>query len=185
MLLSGSEDQWFALQVRTRMEPQVSTILRAKGYEEFLPTYTVKSRPFAPQALFPGYLFCRITPQACGLLVTTPGVIRVVQFGGKPAPIDPDEIYSIQLLVNSGAPLCAWDGLEVGNKVRIEQGPLRGAMGILTSFRSKQRLIITITLMMRTVSAEVDHDWVSVVSPVPMRMPVQSESKLLALKTTA
>ena len=33
MLVPGSKDQWFALQVRTRTEPQVSTILRAKGYE--------------------------------------------------------------------------------------------------------------------------------------------------------
>lgn len=186
MLISVSDNQWFALQVRTRMEPQVSTILRAKGYEEFLPTYKTR-RSGAPvdSPLFPGYLFCKITPQSCGLIVTTPGVIRIVEFGGKPAPIDPYEIKSLQLLVNSGAPISAWHGLELGDKVYIEEGPLRGAVGILTSFRTKQRLTVSITLMMRTVSAEVDHDWVTSLTPLGRHKPIERESNRLALRQSA
>ena len=87
MLIQGSEDQWFALQVRTRMEPQVSTILRAKGYEEFLPTYKVKNKLTASQALFPGYIFFRIITQSCGIIFTTPDVFLFLHFCGKPAPI--------------------------------------------------------------------------------------------------
>lgn len=186
MLVPGSKDQWFALQVRTRTEPQVSTILRAKGYEEFLPTYKARrSGTVTDSPLFPGYLFCRITSQACGLIVTTPGVIRIVEFGGKPAPIDSDEIRSLQVLVTSGAPLSAWHGLELGDRVYIEEGPLRGAVGVLTSFRAKQRLTVSITLMMRTVSAEIDHEWVTSLSPVRLRKPVQPECNTFALKQSA
>lgn len=186
MLMPGSKDQWFALQVRARTEPQVSTILRAKGYEEFLPTYKARrSGALTDSPLFPGYLFCKITSQACGLIVTTPGVIRIVEFGGRPAPIDPNEIRTLQLLVNSGAPISAWHGLELGDKVYIEEGPLRGAVGVLTSFRTKQRLTVSITLMMRTVSAEVDHEWVTCLTPLRLRKPVQPECDALALKQSA
>src|SRR5262245_44086105 len=139
------------------MEYRVSSILRAKGYEEFLPTRKVTKRRVAYQeTLFPGYLFLRVTPRACGLIVTTPGVIRIVEFGGKPAPIDPEEIRSAQLIVNSGAPVYPAQGLELGDKVFIEQGPLQGAVGIVTSFRARQRLVVSITMMMRSVAAEVD-----------------------------
>jgi transcription antitermination factor NusG len=112
-------------------------------------------------------------------------VIRIVEFGGKPAPIDPNEIRTVQLLVNSGAPISAWHGLELGDKVYIEEGPLRGAVGILTSFRTKQRLTVSITLMMRTVSAEVDHEWVTCLTPLRLRKPIQPEHKPLALKQSA
>jgi transcription antitermination factor NusG len=161
-LNQGYDKKWFALQVRTRTEHRVATMLRAKGYEDFVPTRTVKRRSLSLQLpLFPGYVFCRIDAHVSGLVVTTPGIIRIVKFGGKPAAIDPQEIVSIQLLVNSGAPTSVMQGLQPGDKICIEDGPLRGAVGILTSFRTKQRLLVSISMMMRTVVAEVDPEWVA------------------------
>ena len=166
-----STGEWFALQVRTRTEHQVATMLRFKGYEEFLPIHNVRKRSIlSPVPLFPGYVFCRINAHAYGLIVTTPGVIRVVEFGGKPAPIDPEEIRSIQLIVNSGVPISVWKGLNVGDKICIEEGPLQGVVGILASIRPK-RLLVSITMMMRTVVAEVDPEWVSAVGPALPRNP--------------
>ena len=160
------QQQWFALQVRTRMEHQVATILRSKGYEEFLPTHTVKKQQGPCNVpLFPGYVFCRVPPDTYGLIVTTPGVIRIVKFGDKPAVIDPEEIRSIQLVLLSRAPLTVIRGLSVGDKVLIEDGPLRGAMGVLSSMRSHQRLQVSIAMMMGTVVAEVEPEWVRKVAP--------------------
>lgn len=168
------QNEWFALQVRTRTEQQVAMMLRAKGYEEFLPTCSVKKNCISYDApLFPGYVFCRVNANVYGLIVTTPGVIRIVEFGGKPAPIDPEEIRSIQVLTNSGAPLCVWKGLNIGDKVRVEEGPLQGVVGILTSILPKQRLLVSISMMMRTVVVEVDPEWVKAVSPrIPRQAPI-------------
>lgn len=175
--------EWFALQVKTRTEHQVAALLRVKGYEEFLPTHNVrKKRVLSQVPLFPGYVFCRINSHAYGLIVTTPGVIRIVEFGGRPAPIDPDEIRSIQLIVNSGVPICVWKGLNVGDKIRIEEGPLRGAVGVLTSILSKQRLLVSISMMMRTVVAEVDPEWVTAVGPVALRKPPVSTKQIYTVR---
>ena len=172
MVFSEHEKSWFALQVRTRTEYRVATILRAKGYEEFLPTRNVARRKTAsPVPLFPGYVFCRLNPNVYGLIVTTPGVIRIVEFGGKPAAIDPEEIRSVQLIVNSGASVCVWKGLHPGDKVCVAEGPLRGAVGILVAIRPKHRLLVSITMMMRTVMAEIDPEWVAAVEPVASRKP--------------
>jgi len=179
------QSEWFALQVRTRAEHQVAMMLRAKGYEEFLPTHSVKKKRVSyDEPLFPGYVFCRVSTHVYGLIVTTPGVIRIVEFGGKPAPIDPEEIRSIQVITNSQAPLCVWKGLNVGDKVRVEEGPLQGVVGTLTSILSKQRLLVSIGMMMRTVVAEVDPEWVKVVSPrVPRNAPADCCTR--ALRHTA
>ena len=174
--------QWFALQVRTRTEQQVATMLRWKGYEEFLPTHSVKKKNVSLQVpLFPGYIFCKVSAHAYGLIVTTPGVIRVVEFGGKPAPVDPEEIRSLQLIIGAGVSISVWKGLNVGDKVRIEQGPLQGAVGILASMRPKQRLLVSISMMMRTVVAEVNPEWVTTVD----RKPALSVQPLQALRQIA
>jgi transcription antitermination factor NusG len=165
-------EEWFALQVRTGAERQVATTLRAKGYEEFLPLWTVTRKSVSSlMPLFPGYLFCQINPHAQGLIVTTPGVIRILAFGGRPAPIDPEEIRSIQIIVNSGVPLCTWWGLQLGDKVYVQDGPLRGAVGIVTSIRAKQRLVVSIPMMMRTIAAEIDPEWVTALGPLPAHKP--------------
>jgi len=180
------QDEWFALQVKARSEHQVAGMLRAKGYEEFLPTHNVKKKGLAAKApFFPGYVFCKINTNACGLIVTTPGVIRIVEFGGKPAPVDPEEIRSLQLIVNSGVPVCVMKGLNVGDKIRVEAGPLCGAVGILISIRPKQRLLVSISMMMRTVIAEVDPEWVSVAAPTPLRKPPISITQPYAVGYTA
>ena len=53
----------------------------------------------------------------------------------------------------------------------IQEGPLQGAVGVLTSIRAKQRLVVSITMMMRTIAAEVDPEWVTALSPLPPRKP--------------
>jgi len=53
----------------------------------------------------------------------------------------------------------------VGSKVRIEVGALRGLEGILTEVKGKRRLVLSITLLQRSVAVEIDTDAVSVVHP--------------------
>lgn len=119
-----------------------------------------------PEALFPGYVFCRINPEVHGLVVTTPGVIRIVSFGAKPAPIDAEEIWSIQISLSTGVYASRYRSLHVGDRVRIESGPLQGVIGSINSIRGKNRLIIGITTLMRSIVLEVDSDWLKDVTPL-------------------
>jgi transcription antitermination factor NusG len=159
---------WFALQVRVRHEVAVSDHLKGKGYEWFLPLYKSRRRwsdrvKEIEAPLFPGYLFCRFDPHDRLPILKTPGVAQIVGYNHIPIPVDEHEITAIRRLVASGVPNFPCAYLEVGSKVRIDTGALRGLEGILTDVKGKRRLVLSISLLQRSVAVEIDSDAVSVV----------------------
>jgi len=152
---------WFALHVRMRHEAGVSAHLQGMGYEDFLPLYKTRTRwsdrtKETETPLFPGYLFCRFDPQNRLPILKTPGVIQVVGYSRQPIPVEETEIEAIQALVASGIPSQPSPYLEVGEKVRIESGPLRGREGVLVEFKGTHRLILSVTLLQRSVAVEIE-----------------------------
>lgn len=156
---------WFALQTVSGKEGAVAVILEGKAYEVFLPLYE-RRRQWADRVkkvlkpLFPGYLFCRVGPEARGRIVTTPGVIRIVGFGNSPARIDDEEVEAIRRITESGLPAEPCPPLREGERVRIEQGPLQGLEGTFVRSGSQHQLVVTVRLLQRAVAVGVDRDWV-------------------------
>jgi transcription antitermination factor NusG len=156
---------WYALRVRSRYDNTVASHLRARGYESFAPLYKCRRRwsdrfKEIELPLFPGYVFCRFNPLDRLPILSVPGIVHVVGVGRSPVPIDGTEIAAIQAAVKSGLPRQPWPLLQVGRRVRIEYGPLCGVEGILLSFRGHQRLILSVTLLQRSVAVQVDEAWV-------------------------
>ncbi len=165
---SSSAPQWFALRVRSNREKVTALALNGKGYEVFLPTYQKgASRRSGPSPLFPGYLFTLFDLNDRLPILVLPGVVHIVGLGKSPAPIDPAEIESLRIVVEAGLPINPAESFTVGQKVRIEQGPLASAYGVIAGVRS-QRLIVTISLLQRSVSVELQPEWIS---------PVHSKSE--------
>ena len=157
----GGVFPWFALQVRARHEVGVADYLNGKGYEWFLPQYTLRKRwsdrvKEVEAPLFPGYLFCRFNPLDRLPILKTPGVIQVVGNNRQPIAVDEQEIRAIQALVASGVPNRPWPFMEIGDKVRIDSGPLRGLEGLLVEFKGNHRLVLSVTLLQRWVAVEMD-----------------------------
>jgi transcription antitermination factor NusG len=178
------EYPWFALQVRTRHESGVSNYLHGQGYESFLPLYKCRKRwsdrvKEVETPLFSGYLFCRFDPQDRLPIMKTPGVMQIVGVNRVPVPVDEGEINAIQTLVASGIPNQPWPFLQVGEKVRIESGSLSGLEGILMEFRGTQRLVLSITLLQRSVSVEIDSAFVS---PTASSQRARSEKTFAACR---
>lgn len=161
-----NEFPWFALHVRSRREKCVADHLLGKGYELFLPLYECRKRwsdriRQVEAPLFPGYLFCRFNPLNRLPILKTPWVIRVVGYNHSPIPVDETEISAIRALVASGVPSQPCPFLKVGDRVRIESGPLRGLEGILTKFKGTHRLVVSIALLQRSVAVEIDSAFVT------------------------
>jgi transcription antitermination factor NusG len=93
--------------------------------------------------------------------VVTPGVLQVVGCGRTPTPIEDGEIQAIQVAVASGISGQPWPYLEVGERVRIHTGKLSGIEGILVNFKGNHRVVLSVTLLQRSVALEVDLSWVS------------------------
>lgn len=159
--VSKVQHPWYALQVRTLHERGVADFLRGMGYEWFLPLYKCRKRwsdriKVVETPLFPGYLFCRFDPLLRLPILKTPGVISIVGINRQPIAIEETEIQAMQRLVASGIASQPWPYLQAGDRVQIESGPLRGIEGILTDFKGKHRLIVSITLLQRAVAMEID-----------------------------
>jgi transcriptional antiterminator NusG len=152
---------WFALRVRSNYERITASHLRERGYEEFAPSYQVEKRwsdrtKRIDRFLFPGYLFCRFDPHDRLPIITAPGVVDVVGFGKIPQQIPDAEIDRVRCLVESGLLVTPYPYMQVGQAVLIERGPLAGVEGILAEVKGKTRLVVSVNLLRRSVSAEVD-----------------------------
>jgi transcriptional antiterminator NusG len=169
--LSVSNLEWYAIRVKSRSEKMVSEQLRQKGYDEFLPTYWSR-RLWSDRVkvlelpVFAGYLFCRFDVDKRLAILRTPGVVHIVSKGKTPAPVNPEQLESVRLAVTCGQTVQPWSRLEVGNKVRIELGPMRGVVGTLLRYKNSNQLILGIDLMQRAVAVEVEENWV-----VPCHQP--------------
>jgi transcription termination/antitermination protein NusG len=162
--------QWFALQVRARWERMTETLLRSKGYETFLPTQTIRhwgTRQIkeVETPLFPGYVFCSFSALKRLPILVTPGVIAVVGRGRIPTPVDSAELDAIRAIVRSGRTAQPWPYLEVGQRVRIEDEALQGLEGILVSLKGCHRVVLSVSLLRRSVALEIDRCRVHPIRP--------------------
>jgi transcriptional antiterminator RfaH len=144
--------RWFALQVRATAERYLANLLVRKGYECFLPLNSQND----DSPLFPGYIFCRFEASRRLPILMTPGVMRVVGIGQIPAPLDETEIFSLQEAIRRRFLIKPWSSVPTGSAVKIVSGPMNGLTGRLHSVKNRQSVVITLTLLQRSVMAEVD-----------------------------
>lgn len=156
---------WYALRVRSNYERVAAIHLKDRGFEEFAPTYKTE-RQWSDRKkqidafLFPGYVFCRLNPEDRLSVLTIPGAVGLVGFGKGPAPIAEKEIESVRKMVGSGLLVAPWPFLAAGQTILIERGPLTGVEGILQEIKKTFRLVVSVQLLQRSVSVEIERSWV-------------------------
>jgi transcription elongation factor/antiterminator RfaH len=153
--------EWYAVYANVRHEKRVKEYLDGRMVECYLPTYrSVRRwqdrRKEVELPLFPGYLFVRIPYRSRLQVLTAPGVVQIVTFDGKPAPIREDEIEALRQALSRNANCEPHPYLKVGRRVRVRSGPLSGIEGILIRRKEGFRLVLSIELIMRSIATEVD-----------------------------
>ena len=156
---------WYALQCWVRKEGMIASRLEGQGFECFLPKYkSIREwsdrKKEVEQPLFPGYVFCRFEYSQRRPVVVTPGVLQVVGCGRAPVPVENREMEALQLAVSSQVQSQPWPYLEMGERVRIHTGKLAGLEGILVNFKGNHRVVLSVSLLQRSVALEVDLAWV-------------------------
>lgn len=158
---SSAASGWYALYTRHQHENTVAQILTNKGYEVFLPLYTVAHRwqdrtKQLRLPLFPCYVFLRGAFGGWLPVLTTPGIHTIVGWAGRPAVIPEVEIEAVRQVVNSSLRFEPHPFLKCGDRVRIKSGPLRGLEGILARKKNLFRLVISVEMLGKSAAVEVD-----------------------------
>lgn len=99
-------------------------------------------------------------------------MISIVGTANTPIAVEEGEITALRALMNSGLSRQPWPYLQVGQRVRIEHGALRGLEGILLDFKGVHRIVLSVTLLRRSVAAEIDSAWVT-----PIHQPLSATSR--------
>jgi transcription antitermination factor NusG len=91
-------------------------------------------------------------------ILSTPGVVRVVSFGGKPCPIPDEDMAILRAMVNTGMDPRPFPYLTTGQRVRIvQEGALFGIVGILAKVKNHTRLVVSVDMIAKSMSIEIDH----------------------------
>ena len=154
---------WYGIRTRSNHEKVAATVLAGKGYQQFLPVYRSRRRwsdriVESEKPLFPGYVFCRFDANNKLPIMTTPGVISVIGFGNELAPITDREIESIRAILASGLAAEPCPFLRAGQRIRVTHGALAGIEGLLVQKKSEWRMIVSIEMLQRAVSVEIDRE---------------------------
>jgi transcription antitermination factor NusG len=152
---------WFAVWTRSRHESTAFRQLIGKGLPAFLPTIPRWShwkdrRKRIEWPLFPGYCFVRIDPAESLRVRSCVGVVSIVSFAGRPAPVADREIESIRTLVTSDLRFDPSPLIEEGDPVEVVRGPLRGVVGRLVRKSGQARLVLSVGLIGQGVTVDVD-----------------------------
>jgi transcription antitermination factor NusG len=161
-----SQKRWFAVRVKSNREKIIASMVQNKDVEAFLPLYNSRRRwsdrvVSVELPLFTGYVFCRLNPDHRMPILTIPGVLHFVGVGKTPMPIDDSEIGAIGAALRCGLWAEPWPFLEVGQRVRLDHGPLQGVEGFLVEANKRNRVVVSVTLLKRSVAVEIERDWVT------------------------
>ena len=158
---SSASTQWYAVWTRSRHEQVVREQLQRKRFEVFLPTISRWSRwkdrkKKIDWPLFPGYCFVKFDAADTLPVLKCTGVVNIVSFEGKPAPIKEYELESIRVLIGSELQYDPCPMIREGMMVEVTHGPLKGVVGRLVRKGSHARLVLSVDLIGQAVSVEVD-----------------------------
>lgn len=153
--------EWYAIRVKSKCERCVAAGLKGKGYGHFLPLAR-ESRNWAQRrrnverVLIPGYVFGQFDYGKRLPVLTIPGVAHIVSTSSGPCPIPADELAAVELVARSACGAIPWPCPFVGDHVVVNAGPLRGLRGVLVEIKAQARVVVSVTLLNRSVAAEVD-----------------------------
>lgn len=168
----GGLEQWFAAYTFSCHEKRVAQHLSTHHIECFLPVHKKINRwknglrMLIEKPLFPGYVFVKMDRKDRVRVLEISGVHSIVGAGRQPIPLPYEEIEALRrgmhLLNAEPHPL-----LKFGEKVLIRKGPLEGVAGIVVRQKNSTRIVLTLDLIMKSISVEVDNEDLEVISHDP------------------
>ena len=161
---SVSDCSWYAVQTLSRHERVVRDQLKKRNVEHFLQTIKRLSqwtdrKKEVEVPLFAGYCFARLAWEDRLIVLQSQGVVGLVGSMGRPESIPAYEIDSLRRLVESiRSKILASPYFEEGMLVEVTNGPLRGVKGRLIREARYARLVLSVSLIQRSVAVEIDVD---------------------------
>lgn len=175
------QNPWHVLHVSTNQERKVAKHLSVRSLENYLPSYTERSRwtdrtVLVERPLFRGYVFVRFTPETKLAVISTPGIIRLLG-DGRNDTVTAEEIKRIREGLAGGYLLRPHPNVSVGTPVRVRNGIFEGVEGVVTDLRERCKVIIALSAVRQCFSLELSFGEIEVLAAEPSVSEKQSSAK--------
>ncbi len=153
---------WYAVHTHPRKEGVALDNLQRQGFESYLPLLHVQKvrrgkAVMVDEPMFPRYLFVRLDSSAQGRswspIRSTLGVRGLVQFGGRPARVQPEMIDWLRDREQHFDPLHLF---EPGDAVTVTDGPFKGLEALYQGVDGEHRALILLEILSKPVRVTLD-----------------------------
>ena len=155
-----NERAWYALYTKPRCEFKAAEQIEEINISYYLPTITrIKQwsdrKKKVVEPLLRGYIFIFANEKERVVSLETQSIVRCVFDRGRPAKIPEWQIDSLKKMLESKADLLIKEGLVLGSKVLIKDGPFSGVIGIVQETDNGNSIAVLIDLLNRSIIAHL------------------------------
>ncbi len=163
--MQKTQTNWYTVYTKPRQEQIALENLERQGFHCFLPMainpYQRRTaRKPRIESLFPRYLFLNANAdqQSLGPVRSTRGVCSLVRFGTELATMPERVIELISRRRDPDTGLIRLDPVpvELGDKVRVFDGPLAGLEGVFRERKGQNRALLLMSMLGTESTVEVD-----------------------------
>jgi len=162
--LTNKNNPWFVFYTKSRQEKSVNELLHKRGFESYLPLQTVmrqwsdrKKKVEVP--LFNSYIFVSVEEHVIPDVLQIPGIAWNIRLNGKPAILHAKELETIKRFVETGFLLethSIQEKFEVGDRVKVMDGPLKGVQGKLIENYNKHFFCMLLESIGQVITVQID-----------------------------
>ncbi len=147
--LTSLSPAWYAVHTTPRAEKKIKERLDQIEVENYLPLKTEirlwsdrKKKVVSP--LIPGYIFVYVSSDRFRSVLETFGVLSFLKEKSIPAAIPAKQIENLRIMIEYAPELVEFtaEKFNIGDKVKIKQGELRGLCGELIEVRGKYKIVV-------------------------------------------
>ncbi len=153
---AAPRNPYFVIRTKTRADRQVRDRLLAYGF-----------KPLSLRFL-PGFCFARFHPSQRLQIGAITGVHSIVGFAAKPSAVDEEELEALVRVSDERLPVGPAPFPATGRPCRLIAGPLEGVRGVLMGVREKPLVVMSLSLLQRSIAVEVDAEWVGPFLPASL-----------------
>jgi transcription antitermination factor NusG len=149
---------WYLLYTRPRHEKKVAAALTEAAVTVYLPTAKklrtwCDRKKYIDEPLFPSYVFAQLnSPHDYFNSLNADGSMYFVKFGKEIARVSQSVIDDIKLVVDKGTDIeVTAQYFSPGQHLVISQGPLTGLSCEVVQYNGKEKLLVRVHLLQRSI----------------------------------
>ena len=149
---------WLVCHTRPRCEKKFSALMKAEGFEHYLPliesvrTYARQTKRFT-KPLFPGYVFACVPQELKARIYQQDLLARAIHVEDEARFLR--QLSDVRLIVASGLQLAVMPLLTKGRRVKIIGGPLHGLEGQVDNPANPQGVVIAVDVLQQVLLVKV------------------------------